>query len=238
MNLYTGRKTTQQLSEQDITRFIAREYGKTLATSFQQFVKQRLYDIIPDLDIQSALLATIETLDRLDITYALTGSLACSVYGFPRSAQDVDIIADVQIEQLPLLIAQLHQMFVFDEQRIVQSFNHSSSLSFLHLSSLVKVDILLPTGLFEHEALHQRSLLPLIEGRTPTWILSPEDIALERLIWYQQTGAIADDQWNDILGLLKIQAPTLNLQYLSMHARTLGITRLLEQGLIDGGIEA
>ena len=48
--------------------------------------------------------------------------------------------------------------------------------------------------------------------------------------------ATADDQWNDILGVLKVQAPTLDLKYLRQVAHTLNISGLLEQALIDSGI--
>ena len=236
MNLYSGRGDTKQLSEQDIICFIAREYGNTLATAYQLSVKQYSPIVTPDLDIQSALLMLIEIFDTLDITYALTGSLACSIYGFPRSAQDIDVIADIQAKQLPLLITALRQMFVFDEQQVVQSFKQCDVLSFLHLASLMKVDILLLSESFEYKALYHRRALPLIEEKSPFWILSPEDIALERLMWYQHTGAVADDQWNDILGLLKIQAPTLDLRYLFEYATTLDVAKFLEQGLIDAGL--
>ena len=57
-----------------------------------------------------------------------------------------------------------------------------------------------------------------------------------RLEWYQDCGATADDQWNDILGVLKVQAPTMDLTYLRHVAPTLNVSGLLEQALIDSGI--
>jgi hypothetical protein len=76
----------------------------------------------------------------------------------------------------------------------------------------------------------------LIEGYQPIWIASPEDVVLMRLEWYRDCGATADDQWNDILGVLKVQAPTLDLTYLRHVAQTLNDSGLLEQALIDAGI--
>ena len=49
-------------------------------------------------------------------------------------------------------------------------------------------------------------------------------------------GATADDQWNDLLGVLKVQAATLDLTYLRHVAPTLNVSGLLEQALIDAGI--
>jgi hypothetical protein len=56
------------------------------------------------------------------------------------------------------------------------------------------------------------------------------------LKWYRDCEATSDNQWNDILGVLKVQAPTLDLKYLCQVAYTLNISGLLEQALIDSGI--
>jgi hypothetical protein len=65
---------------------------------------------------------------------------------------------------------------------------------------------------------------------------SPEDVILTYLIWYHQSENHRDDQWNDLLGILKVQAPTLNLVYLSQQAETLKIGDLFALALIDAGI--
>ncbi len=78
--------------------------------------------------------------------------------------------------------------------------------------------------------------ISLIEGYRPIWIASPEDVVLMGLEWYRECGATADDQWNDILGVVKVQAPTLDLTYLRHVAPTLNVSGLLEQALIDAGI--
>ena len=78
--------------------------------------------------------------------------------------------------------------------------------------------------------------LSLIEGYQPIWIASAEDVVLMRLEWYRDCGATADDQWNDILGVLKVQAQNLDLAYLRDKANTLNVSDPLEQALIDSGI--
>jgi hypothetical protein len=32
--------------------------------------------------------------------------------------------------------------------------------------------------------------------------------------WYRATGSCADDQWNDLMGVVKVQAPALDAAYL------------------------
>ena len=57
-----------------------------------------------------------------------------------------------------------------------------------------------------------------------------------RLEWYRDSGTTADDQWNDILGVMKVQAPTLDITYLRLSAPLLGVTDLLEKALNDAGL--
>lgn len=235
MSRYASYKFPETMRKQDLAQIVSYEYGSTMAAIFQKSQRQETI-LRPDSDIQSALLAILSIFDCIGISYALTGSLACSVYGFHRSVQDVDILADVQSEHLIPFIAALQAEFMFDECQICEAVAQSTFFSMLHKLSLCKVDILLLSSLFEQEALQHRKSVLLIEEKPSIYMLIPEDVVLSRLVWYQQTGATADDQWNDIIGLLKIQAPTLNLRYLRETSMTLHVEKLLKQGLVDAGI--
>ena len=68
-------------------------------------------------------------------------------------------------------------------------------------------------------------------------MMTPENTILSRLLWYRHTGTTADDQWNDILGILKIQMLTLNFRYLTQTATTLRVVELLEQAYVDAGVD-
>jgi hypothetical protein len=47
-----------------------------------------------------------------------------------------------------------------------------------------------------------------------------------------------DAEWNDIQGMLKVQSPDLNLALLQWWTKTLGITPLWQQALLDTGLRA
>ncbi len=237
-NLHAMRNGTSEPNERDIAvRFVTREYGRALATDFQAAVEQRPGWTIQEHDLQAAMILVIEAFECLGIRYYLSGSIACSVYGLPRGAQDIDVVADMQIEHVCPLIDYLQAAYTINEQALRDAIAQRNTFSLLHLSSLVKVDVMLPRGTPFDSLVSQRAQqLLLIEGYQPFWIASPEDIVLMRLEWYQESEAAADDQWNDILGILKVQAPTLDLHYLRHVAQTLNVSGLLEQALIDAGI--
>ncbi len=237
-NLHAMRNGPSEPNERDIAvRFVTREYGRALATDFQAAVEQRPEWTIQEYDLQAAIIPVIEAFECLGIRYYLSGSIACSVYGLPRGAQDIDFVADIQVEHVCPLRDHLQAAYTINEQALRDAIAQRSALSLLHLSSLVKVDVMLPRGTAFDTLVAQRvQQLSLIEGYQPIRIASPEDLTLMRLEWYRDCGATADDQWNDILGVLKVQAPTLDLQYLRRVAHTLNVSDVVEQALIDAGI--
>ena len=56
---------------------------------------------------------------------------------------------------------------------------------------------------------------------------SPEDTILHKLLWYRLGGDISDRQWNDVLGILRIQGTALDFAYLEQWAATLNLMELL-----------
>ena len=98
------------------------------------------------------------------------------------------------------------------------------------------MDVFLSSTLFEAALLEHGHAVSLLEGRAPSWIASAEDLALMLLQWYDQRGKQADDQWNDLLGLLKVQAPILDLPYLCQQAVILHLDDSCTQALSDASI--
>lgn len=68
------------------------------------------------------------------------------------------------------------------------------------------------------------------------FIASSEDMILSKLAWYESGNPISDKQWNDIVGILKIQQSHLDRLYLEDWARRLNLAGLLERALTDARI--
>jgi len=201
-NVHAMRSGAPESNERAIAvRFVTREYGKALATDFQPAVEQRQEWTIQAHDLLVAMIPIIEVFECLGIRYYLSGSIACSVYGLPRGAQDIDVVADIQAEQISPLVKHLQGAYTINAQALRDAIAQRNAFSLLHLSSLVKVDVMLPRGTPFDSLVSQRARqLSLIEGYQPLWIASPEDVVLMGLEWYRDCGANADDQWNDLLG--------------------------------------
>jgi len=67
--------------------------------------------------------------------------------------------------------------------------------------------------------------------------ITPEGTILNKLEWYRMGGEVSDRQWNDILGVLKVQGTHLDMAYLQRWAANLKVTDLLERALVDAGLK-
>jgi hypothetical protein len=59
-------------------------------------------------------------------------------------------------------------------------------------------------------------------------VASPEDTILAKLEWFRKGGEVSERQRRDLLGILKIRASTLDMEYLRKWAGELNVIDLLQ----------
>ncbi len=187
-------------------------------------------------DILAATTPIVEALEQLAVVYHIGGSVASSINGIPRSTIDVDLVADLKLEHVRPLVRLLKADYYIDEDAVRDAVKRRSSFNVIHLDSMLKVDVFVPKPrLFEQEEL-RRVQLKTLEGSTRSfYIASPEGTILNKLEWYRMGGEVSDRQWNDILGVLKVQGTNLDMAYLQRWATALKVDDLLERALEDAG---
>jgi len=188
-------------------------------------------------DLVVALDMVIECFERLGIAYYIVGSVASSAYGIARATMDVDLVADIKINQVNPLVKALEADYYIDAGMIQDAIHRSSSFNLIHLETMIKIDVfLLKDQPYDSEAFARRCPDVLDEDSTRTFYLSsPEDIILNKLQWYQKGGEVSDQQWKDILGLLKVRGANLDWEYLKCWAAKLNLSDLLHRSLDDAG---
>jgi hypothetical protein len=193
-------------------------------------------DNVPD--ILAAITPIVEALEELGIPYHIGGSVASSIYGLPRLTIDADLVADIRMKHVRPLVKQLETDYYIDEDMIRDAIRRQSSFNIIHLDTMLKVDIFIPKSrLFDQEELRKVRQEVLSEGTRPFNIASPEGTILNKLEWYRMGGEVSDRQWNDILGVLKVQGTNLDIVYLERWAADLSVTDLLERALVDAGLK-
>lgn len=176
-----------------------------------------------------------QTLEQIGIRYAVGGSLASSLYGVMRSTLDVNILADMKLEHVHPLVGALSEQFYMDDRMMRDAINHQSSFNLIHYETAFKVDVFIckQRG-FDRMQLERRNLsLITSDSEQGVYVVSPEDIILAKLEWYQLGHEVSDRQWRDILGVLKIREGELDLGHMHEWASELGVADLLERALHD-----
>jgi len=59
------------------------------------------------------------------------------------------------------------------------------------------------------------------------YVQTAEDALLSKLQWYRQGGEVSENQWRDVIGILKVQGGRLDFAYIQKWAKELGISDLL-----------
>ena len=188
-------------------------------------------------DILTATTPIIDTLEQLAVTYHIGGSVASSINGIPRLTIDIDLVADLRLEHVRPLVKQIEESYYIDADTVRDAIRRKSSFNAIHLDTMLKVDVFIPKSrLFDQEELRRVQLKTLEGGGRPFYVASPEDTILNKLEWYRMGGEVSDRQWNDILGVLKVQGTNLDMTYLQRWAPALKVTDLLERALVDAGL--
>lgn len=185
----------------------------------------------------SDLREVLEVFTRLGIPYALGGSMASSVYGVARYTQD----ADVTVEPFPGREDELVRAFGADYyvslSAVEQANRDRSSFNIINTATGFKVDVFVRKDApFEQAAMQRRIPMgfPDAPGQ-PVFLHAPEDVLLFKLRWYRLGNETSDQQWADVLGVLKVQAGKLDDAYLNQWAADLGVADLLLRARQEGG---
>jgi len=182
-------------------------------------------------------LLVVRAFDALRIPYYLGGSMASSVHGIYRATADADFVAAVRPQHAEPLVGLLHPAFYADLGAIQAAAASHRSFNVIHLETMLKVDVFVAkTDPFHLMQMRRRSLVATgPDGQAHIYVASPEDTVLAKLDWYRQGGGVSDRQWNDVLGVLKVQGPALDRAYLDEWARKLGLADLLQRAMDEAG---
>ena len=173
----------------------------------------------------------VDVLEALDIPYFIGGSLASAFHGVVRATMDVNLVADMRLEQVEPFVQRLGDAFYADSVMIRDAIRRRSSFNLIHLQTMFKVEIFIrrqrpyDSSQFERRASQTLSLEPEMTA----YIASPEDTILAKLEWYRLGGEISDRQWQDVRNIIEVQADCLDWAYLRRWAAQLNLSDLLER---------
>jgi hypothetical protein len=175
----------------------------------------------------------VAAFEALQIPYLIAGSVASGVYGDPRSTRDIDFVAAIKPPGIEPFVRALGEGFYLDIDLVQDAVRDRRSFNLIHLDTMAKVDIFVAKDdAFTRSQLARRSKKTLsTEPPFSAFLASAEDTVLAKLQWYRAGNEVSDNQWNDVLGVLKIQGPAVDLAYLRNWAAALELSDLLDRAL-------
>lgn len=168
----------------------------------------------------------------LGVEYLIGGSVASSVHGVPRATNDVDVVARLAGRHVDAFVAALRSDFYVDADMIHDAIRRRGSFNVVHLATMLKVDVFVYDGSAQAESEWARKqAIEVVAGEPALWFSSPEDIVLQKLEWYRKGNEISERQWSDVLGVIRVNGPRLDLEYLTRWAKELGLSSLLDRAM-------
>jgi len=169
----------------------------------------------------------VKALEGLGVRYFITGSAATIFYGEPRFTNDIDVVADLELPNVPAFLAAFpDDEFYLSEDAIRQAVLSRGQFNVIHPTSGLKVDVMIP----KLDAFDQQRLARVVRIRPAADYeanySSPEDIILKKMDFYREGGS--DKHLRDITGVLKILGDRVDRAYVADWARRLGLTDVWE----------
>ena len=182
---------------------------------------------------QELLADCLRRLNRVGVTYYLTGSMASNYWGIPRTTHDLDFVVQLPPSAVPAIVQAFSGDYYIDEAAVRAAYQPPHQFNAIDNRSALKVDFWLPKPApFDQEMLRRRVQVTLFGE--PAWIATAEDVILHKLVWNRISPS--DRQLGDAAGIMAVQADALDKNYMRHWAQELKLTSELER-LLSGEIK-
>lgn len=177
------------------------------------------------MSLSSLLTRLSATLEGAAVPYMLTGSLASTLYGEPRSTADIDVVVVLTGASLAALLAALpDDRYYVSEEAARDALRRQGQFNVIDLETGWKVDIILrKRRAFSETEFERRVSRELLGVRVQ--VCTAEDSILSKLEWARLGGG-SERQLRDVRGMVALRQGELDLEYIERWAAELGVSEL------------
>jgi len=181
------------------------------------------------------LIQVTEIFESLGIPYFVVGSFASSARGIRRATIDADTVADIKPESVSGLVNKLSENdFYIDDLAVRRAIEQERAFNAIHRESMFKIDVYIARD--EFSQMENARKIPekiLLNSNAVVYIATAEDIVAAKLSCYRKGREVSDQQWSDVLGILKLQKEILDYEYMYQWSARLGVGDLLDKALSE-----
>lgn len=161
-------------------------------------------------------------LEKADIPYMLTGSIAAAYYATPRATQDLDIVIDAPEAGIERLVrGLLDSGFYVDRAAALSAWHARSQFNAIDPESGWKVDLIVRKDRAFSRVEFQRREQAEVLGLEVS-LASLEDVVLAKLEWAQMGDS--ELQRTDVVRLLERAGGQLDREYMQTWVSELGLS--------------
>ena len=185
------------------------------------------------MSIPSALLPVVHVLQQFSIPYYVGGSIASTAYSLPRATYDIDLAAAIEPRHVAPFVAALEADYYVERETILDAIAHAeASFNITHQATGINIDIFVTADRPFDRSRYRRAQEHMLPGTSePILLASPEDMVLNKLLWYWQDRIASERQWRDAQSIIRVQSDALDRHYLREWAADLAIGSLLDTAL-------
>lgn len=161
----------------------------------------------------------VSALEGASIPYMLTGSLASSIYGTPRSTNDIDIVIAPTEDQLRKLKELLPETeYYFDLDDALDAARRRSQFNVIDFASVWKVDLIIQKRrLYDRTAFDHK--VSIDHEGIRLFVTTAEDSIISKLDWAKLGDSAI--QLRDVAGILRARTELLDRAYIELWVREL-----------------
>ena len=174
---------------------------------------------------QELLKKIIQILEVSRIEYMITGSIASSLQGEPRSTHDIDLVVVIKKTDVPKLTHIFHPpRFYLDQASVLEAIEKKDMFNLIDAQDGGKVDFwMLKDDSFDQSRFSRRQKEKVLGFHMQ--VSSPEDTILSKLKWTKLSGG-SEKQFTDALRVYEVQSKNLDMDYLETWVKKLDLGSL------------
>jgi len=161
-------------------------------------------------------------LDEAKVQYAVVGGIAVLVYGYPRVTQDIDLVVDQKVLDVPGFCNYLRrQQFLTDERDLQSAFREKSHATIFHQALSLRLDVKGVYSAADRDTIE--TAVPMRLSVVTFRVNTPDNLICHKL----QYGSARDLE--DALAVYTRMKPRLRGEELRRVASLVGVQEALEE---------
>lgn len=164
-------------------------------------------------------------LNKADIPYMISGSVAMNFHAQPRMTRDIDIVIVLDQRNIQKFIDIFRDEYYLDEETIREEVSRSGMFNLIHNKYIIKIDFIIQKNDEFSHAAFERRLEINIDG-VKIYISSAEDLILAKLNWAKES--MSEMQLRDVVNI-KNMAKDINYAYIDNWVVKLGLHEIYKK---------